>query len=217
VLSHGPRFNSTFFFDNALHKTDQLMIFSYITTFRKTNVLSVSAFDEYVKLLSPFDPTNSGKDTLARGSEHRWRGVFIDYVSKPQSVFTYAFSSRLGSYYQHGSRTNFSAEVGYRFQPHVSILVNSSYIDISLPKPYGNTQFWLVGSKVDITFTNTLFFSTFFQYNQQAKNMNLNSRLQWRYKPASDLFLVYTDNYYPMPFSVRNRALVLKFNYWWNK
>ncbi len=129
VLSHGPRFNSTFFFDNALNKTDHLNIFSYLTTFRKTSSLSVSAFDEYVKLLSPFDPTNSGKDTLARGTEHHWRGVFIEYVSKPQSVFTYSFSSRLGSYYQHGSRTNFSAEVGYRFQPHVSILVSSSYID----------------------------------------------------------------------------------------
>ena len=26
--------------------------------------------------------------------------------------------------------------------------------------------------------------------------MNINTRLQWRYKPASDFFLVYTDNYY---------------------
>jgi len=40
--------------------------------------------------------------------------------------------------------------------------------------------------------------------------------LQWRYKPASDLFLVYTDNYFPAPISVRNRAVVLKFTYWWN-
>ena len=54
------------------------------------------------------------------------------------------------------------------------------------------------------------------QYNEQLKNMNLNTRFQWRYSPASDLFLVYTDNYLPAPFSVRNRAIVLKFNYWWN-
>ena len=217
VLSHGPRFNSSYFFNTAMLKTDHLNILSYITTFRKTSVLSVSAFDEYVKLLSPFDPTNSGKDTLARGSEHHWRGVFTEFVSKPQSVFTYSLSNRFGSYYQHGSRTNFSAEIGYRFQPFVSLLLSTSYIDISLPEPYGKTQFWLVGSKVDVTFTNKLFFSTFVQYNQQAQNMNLNSRLQWRYKPASDLFLVYTDNYFPVPFSVRNRALVLKVNYWWNK
>ena len=46
--------------------------------------------------------------------------------------------------------------------------------------------------------------------------MNINTRLQWRYKPASDFFLVYTDNYYTLPFSVRTRAMVLKFNYWLN-
>ncbi|MBD0351873.1 MAG: hydrolase, partial [Flavisolibacter sp.] len=69
---------------------------------------------------------------------------------------------------------------------------------------------------VDITFTNKLYLTTFLQYNNQLRNINLNTRFQWRYKPASDLFLVYTDNYLPSPFSVRNRALVLKLTYWWN-
>jgi len=26
--------------------------------------------------------------------------------------------------------------------------------------------------------------------------VNINSRLQWRFKPVSDLFIVYTDNYF---------------------
>ena len=69
---------------------------------------------------------------------------------------------------------------------------------------------------MDVTFTNKLFFTTFLQYNEQLANINLNTRLQWRYKPASDLFLVYTDNYLQAPFGVRNRAFVLKWNYWWN-
>jgi hypothetical protein len=64
--------------------------------------------------------------------------------------------------------------------------------------------------------TNKLFFTTFIQYNEQLDNINLNTRFQWRYKPASDLYLVYTDNYLPVPFLVRNRALMLKFTYWWN-
>ena len=52
--------------------------------------------------------------------------------------------------------------------------------------------------------------------NDQQKNINVNTRFQWRYRPASDLFIVYTDNYYTSPLYVRNRALVLKFTYWWN-
>ena len=52
--------------------------------------------------------------------------------------------------------------------------------------------------------------------------MNLNARFQWRSKPASDLFIVYTKNYLPMNFSSKNRvssknrALVFKMTYWMN-
>ena len=64
--------------------------------------------------------------------------------------------------------------------------------------------------------TNKLFFATFFQLNQQTKNVNLNARLQWRYKPASDLFIVYTDNYYADNYMSKGSALVLKATYWFN-
>jgi hypothetical protein len=50
--------------------------------------------------------------------------------------------------------------------------------------------------------------------------VNINSRLQWRFRPVSDLFLVYTDNYFTDQFfqnpNVKNRALVLKVTYWLN-
>ena len=84
------------------------------------------------------------------------------------------------------------------------------------PSPGEIRDFLLVGPRIDVTFTNNLYFTAFVQYNEQIKNMNINTRLQWRYKPASDFFLVYTDNYYTNPFAVRTRAVVLKFNYWWN-
>ena len=217
VLSHGPRVSALYFFDETLHRTDNMNMLSYAMNFRDQSAFSVAVVDEYVQLLRPFDPTNSGKDTLARGSTHHWYAWRTDFISKPQSVFTYSFSTLRGGYYAGGTRLNLAAEIGYRLQPYASLQINSSYNDIRLPHPLSNASFWLVGTRLDITMTNTLFFSTFLQYNQQTKNINLNSRFQWRYQPASDLFIVYTDNYYPAPFSVRNRALVLKATYWWNR
>src|SRR5205823_3498080 len=102
-------------------------------------------------------------------------------------------------------------DFGYRFQPYISITLSTSYNHINLPKPWGKVDFWLIGPAIDITMTNKFFLTAFIQYNDQLNNINLNTRLQWRYKPASDFFLVYTDNYLPSPLSVRNRALVLKF------
>ncbi len=217
ILSHGPKLSATYFFDERLKTTDYLNLLIYSFNFRKLSTFSLALFDEYVQLLQPFDPTNFGKDTLGRGTKHNWKGWRIDFISKPQSVFTWSFNTRYGGYYANGKRFNLTGEVGYRFQPYVSILASAGYNDIRLPQPWNKTTFWLVGSQVDITMTNKLFFSTFFQYNEQLNNINLNARFQWRYKPASDLFIVYTDNYLPSPFLVRNRAVVLKFTYWWNR
>jgi len=147
---------------------------------------------------------------------HRWKALGIEYFSKPQHRFTYNISTRFGGYYANGNRSSVSADIGYRFQPYVGITLSTVYNHIQLPQPWNNTTFWLIGPRIDVTFTNKLFLTTFIQYNDQQKNINLNARLQWRYRPASDLFIVYTDNYYSSPLSVRNRAFVLKFTYWWN-
>ena len=216
ILSHGPQISSTYFFNAAFHQTDNESVFAYLVTFRDRSTITGLFMHDYVQLLKPFDPTNTGKDTLARGTKHWWNTAGIDILSKPQSLFTYSLSLRYGGYYATGNKFTIAATMGYRFQPYVSILMSLSYNNLSLPEPWGETNFWLIGPRMDLTLTNKLFFTTFIQYNQQGNNMNINTRLQWRYKPASDLFLVYTDNYLPSPFSVRNRAIVLKFNYWWN-
>ncbi|HSB92705.1 MAG TPA: DUF5916 domain-containing protein, partial [Flavitalea sp.] len=195
LLSHGPQLTSTYYFDEKLHETDHLNLLYYNFNFRNQSTLKVGGSNEYIKLLTPFDPTNSGKDTLAAGSQHRWNAFQAEYVSKPKSLFTFSFSTRAGSYYAKGKRYDFVGQLGYRFQPHATIYGNFSYNQIELPSPWDITRFWLIGCQFDLTLTNTIFFSTFFQYNEQLKNMNLNSRFQWRYAPASDLFIVYTDNY----------------------
>jgi hypothetical protein len=216
LVSHGPRITTNYFFNQSFHQTDHESVLSYTLNFLDQSLFDAWVAKDYVQLLLPFDPTNSGKDTLARNSQHRWNAWGINYVSRPQQLLTYSLSTRYGGYYLNGTRFNITTDIGYRFQPYVSITLSTSYNDINLPKPWGRTNFWLIGPRVDITMTNKLFLTAFAQYNDQLKNINLNTRFQWRYKPASDIFLVYTDNYFPSPLAVRNRALVLKFNYWWN-
>jgi hypothetical protein len=216
ITSHSLKLTSYNYYTDKLRLTDNTSFMAYTLTLRNQATFTQWVAYDYVQLLQPFDPTNFNKDTLARGTKHHWRATGTEFVSKPQQLFTYAFSTRFGGYYQNGSRRFVSAEMGYRFQPFVSAALSASYNQISMQSPWNKTTFWLVGPRIDVTFTNTLFFTTFIQYNNQQKNINLNTRFQWRYKPASDLYIVYTDNYYPAPFNVKNRALVLKFNYWWN-
>lgn len=216
VLSHGPKFVGTYYYNTSFKKTDNENILLYIFNLRDQSIFDVWAGNDWVQLLLPFDPTNSNKDSLAAGTIHKWKAFGVEFFSKPQKLFTYNITTRFGGYYAEGNRYNVNVDVGYRIQPYAGITMSTSYNDIELPQPWGHTTFWLVGPRIDVTFTNKLFLTTYIQYNDQQKNINLNTRLQWRYHPASDLFLVYTDNYYSYPLFVRNRAFVLKFTYWWN-
>ena len=217
ILSHGPQFTTTYYFNPKFYLTDNTKLFNYLITFRDKSTTSFGIQNEYVELLAPFDPSRIGKQPLATNTKHQWTTLGFDWTSAPQHKLTYYFSVRKGGYYADGKLLSISGNIGYRIQPYVNFDVSATYNNIELPLPWGNNNFFLIGPKVDITMTDKLFFTAFYQYNEQTKNINFNTRFQWRYKPVSDLFIVYTDNYYIGPVFVKNRAVVLKFTYWWNK
>lgn len=137
-------------------------------------------------------------------------------ISDLRKLFSYGAAIKAGSFYN-GNFQQFTAAVNYRSQPHFNLSVNFEYNKLKFPVPYGNADLFLIAPKVEWNFNTKLFWTTFLQYNTQANNININSRLQWRYKPMSDFFLVYTDNYYADPlFKNKSRALVFKLNYWLN-
>jgi hypothetical protein len=130
-------------------------------------------------------------------------------------LFNWAAEVAKGTFYN-GEIQYIKGSFGYRYQPYINLTMNFNYTDISLPQPFEQAKFWLVGPKLDVTFTDKLFWTTFVQYNEQMDNVNINMRLQWRYQPVSDIYVVYTDNYIPGSWNSRNRALVLKMTYWFN-
>jgi hypothetical protein len=217
ILSHGPQFTTTYYYNSKFYLTDNTKLFNYLITFRDKSTIASVLQNDYVELLAAFDPTRIGKQTLAANTKHQWTSVGFDWISAPQHKFTYYLSTRKGGYYADGKLLSITGNIGYRIQPYVNFDVSATYNHIELPQPWGNNNFFLIGPKVDITMSNKLFFTAFYQYNEQTKNINFNTRFQWRYKPVSDLFIVYTDNYYIGPVFVKNRAVVLKFTYWWNK
>ncbi|CAG4993816.1 hypothetical protein DYBT9275_01240 [Dyadobacter sp. CECT 9275] len=216
VISHGPKFVTNIYWDKGFSVSDKEFILSYNINFISRATIIPYVSSNYIRLLQPFDPTNLGGSKLDAGTIHNWKTAGIEIVSGPQKRFTYTLAGSHGGWYENGTKTTLRTELGYRFQPYVAIALAGNYNNLKLPTPWNRTELWLVGPRVDVTFTNSLFFTTFMQYNKQADNINLNSRLQWRYRPASDLFIVYTDNYLPDNFRVKTRAIVLKLTYWWN-
>jgi len=216
VLSHGPGFQNTIYFSESFDVTDYENRLSYRFNFRDGSNLEGYASSTFVELFRPFDPTGIFNEFLETGSEHRWVSGGIEYNSRAQSLLTYSVGSQYGGFYADGNRLLVMTQVGYRFQPYVNLSLSVNYNHLDLPEPWGVNDFWLIGTRFDVTFTKNLYLTSFTQYNEQRDNVNINTRLQWRFQPASDLFIVYTDNYLPNNFNVKNRAVLLKLTYWWN-
>lgn len=215
VVSHGAGFDLMYYFDPGYKKIEHENMYSYQFEFQNMSHLVMGYKDFFVKLEEDFDPTHVSDHFLAAGSEYNFGGAFINYISTRKNLFSWTAEVAKGSFYS-GKIQYVEGELGYRYQPYINLAVNFNYTDMNLSQPFPHTKFWLVGPKLDITFTDKLFWSTFVQYNEQIDNMNINMRLQWRYQPVSDFFVVYTDNYIPGSWNSRNRALVFKVTYWLN-
>lgn len=215
VVSHGPSLHTDNYFDPDYEKIEHEYRFSYELQFEDRSELEISYLDYYVELQRDFDPTHNGDYYLPKGTNYDYRGVSIEYESTRKTMFNWEAEIVKGSFYS-GDIQYVQGELGYRFQPYVNLSMNFNYTDMDLGDPFERERFWLVGPKMDITFTDKIFWSTFVQYNEQVENLNINSRFQWRYQPVSDIYLVYTDNYFTGNWNSRNRALVLKMTYWFN-
>lgn len=205
---------SDMYFNRKGDFLDRLIRVSHTVNFQSSAHIDISADDIYTYLFFPFDPSGTNGKPLPVG-DYYYRQVNTSYTSNFRKTFSYLGSVSYGSYFI-GSKLTSIAECNYRWQPYMALSVRSEYNQIRLPEPYKSADLILIGTTIEITFTNNLFFTTFLQYNTQANNININSRLQWRFKPMSDLFVVYTENYATQNIGIKNRALVIKLSYWLN-
>lgn len=214
LVNHGLGIEADIYTDLNYQLNDRNIDIYYFFNFLNTISISIGHYNYYTRLFSAFDPTNSGGAELPVGSEYNVKGIFANYNSDTRKRFTYGFEGWTGQYFN-GTNASISPFMSYRFQPYGAFRISAEYNDLRLPEPYNSTKFWLISPRLDLSFSKSVFLTTFLQYNEQSENVNINARFQWRFKPVSDVFLVYSDNYFPN-FKVKSRSLVLKFSYWLN-
>lgn len=196
--------------------TDRSYGLEYGIAFNNASQMGLIINYVYQNLTIDFNPIDVSRYTSFReGEEYDWTSFSLSYVSNPRKLFTYQIEATAGGFYN-GNNFNLSGELNYRYQPYGNISLRFDYNDLRLPGEYGQEELFLIGPRIDLTFSDKIFLTTFIQYNNLLDNINLNARLQWRYQPASDIFVVYTENYLPGDLFSKNRALVFKATYWLN-
>lgn len=196
--------------------TDRSLNASYEFNFRNTAELKFNYDYTFQRLTNAFKLVDRD-DFLEffQGERYDWHSGNVNFQSDQRKLLRYSVSTSWGGFYN-GTNYNVNGELSYRYQPFGSLSVRFDYNDLRLAEGYGQEKIFIVSPRMDLTLTDQLFITTFVQYNNLADNVNLNARFQWRYKPASDFFVVYTENYVPGGFASKNRALVFKLTYWFN-
>ena len=216
--SHGFRFSPNAIWRPTLDylNTDYAIFSSWQAKFKSQEEFTARMFNRYTYLTDPFDPTGTdGGVELPADVGYYYTSYEVEFQSDRRKVFSYSVSPGYGDFYN-GTRFVMEGDLNLRLQPTMLFSLGFVYNSIQLPQPYESADLWLVSPKIDVTFSKSIFWSTLIQYSNQLDNLGFNSRLQWRFAPLSDLFLVYNDNYFVNSFTPRSRSINLKLTYWLN-
>ncbi|WP_051295792.1 DUF5916 domain-containing protein [Eisenibacter elegans] len=213
INQHGPQVwkNTFWLLDGQFNEHDSGL--GYRVRFQNTSGIWVGFNHNAVQL--PFRLNLIGGDELLPATYYDYQRVNAEYWSDNRKAVAGSVFVNAGGFYN-GTLLTYGANMRLRTQPWGNFSINYSRNEVSLPEQFGATNLDLMGATVEFSFSNTMFWTTFFQYNTQINNVNINSRFQWRFKPMSDLFIVYTDNYFADLFKIRNQSLILKISYWLN-
>ncbi len=207
-------YNNTYVTKDFSQLLDRSLEVSYLANFQNSAQVSLWGNHTFTRLYFPFDPTGLNISPLPNG-EYSYATVGTLVNTNFREPFSVSFLSTYGQYYN-GTRLLYNGSVSYRFQPKGSVSAFIEQNHISLPQPFESAVLTLMSVNVEYSPSKELFFNAFTQYVSQTDFMNLNVRLQWRYAPMSDLFIVYTDTFRAKNVSIINRGIALRLHYWFN-
>lgn len=197
--------------DNSFNEGDHTL--QYDAQITNNSGLGATVESDEINLLYPISFTD-GKPLPAAKYNHTQ--FTLDYYSDTRKLFSYMLSATAGSFYN-GTIQTYGGTITFRHRPHLNIALQAEYNKLQFPDEYGSTEIISISPRVEINFNTKVSWTTYLQYNTQQNNFNINSRFQYRFKPMSDMYIVYTDNYYTSPLlKNKNRALVFKLTYWFN-
>ncbi|KAF0233374.1 MAG: membrane associated [Prolixibacteraceae bacterium] len=212
IISHEIGFRNIMGYESNFSLINRDFEVNYNIRFTNTSIARAAYTTNKTNLLFPYSFTRS---TPLPAKTYKYSSALIGYETDQRSLFSLTGSILYGSFYN-GSRSQFLLGFKYRVQPWGNFALLFQHNKLKFPDGYGSKKLLNITPRIDFNFTKNLFWTTFMQYETQSDIFNINSRIQWRYQPLSDIYLVYTDSYSIEERIPRYRAVMLKVSYWLN-
>ena len=183
-------------------------VFNNNLTFKNQSSIYGWVIHEYVNLKYAFDLFQNGN--AIEVNQYNYVNTGFGYDSARNKKMQFGAETSFGSYYN-GRRNRVALNIQYNLMPMARLQLSYERNAIDL-KELGNDVFNLTRFTGEVFFSNRLNWTTYVQYNTQFDNFNINTRLQWEYKPLSYIYLVISDNF-NQEIVRQNWGVAFKMNY----
>ncbi len=171
---------------------------------RPEGEIGVVVNDEFDRLDAPF--TIYPGQAIAAG-RYAWRDVTAHYNTGDGRALAANLSATTGGFYD-GRRRAASAGLVWRLRYNLSL--EGSAQRNAVRRDAGDFTADLASLRVRYAWSTRLFGSAYTQYNTQTRAFVTNARVNFRYRPLSDLYLVYTERQDTRTWMRNERVLALK-------
>lgn len=145
-------------------------------------------------------------DTVFAGA-YAWREATAGYTTSGARALSGNVRVTAGDFYD-GSRR--SIALGSVWRPRYDVLMELSLQRNQVELPRGSFDADVAGLRLRYSWSTALFGSAFVQYNAESKQLVTNARINLRYAPMSDVFLVYTERRNQRTDSTNERSIAIK-------
>jgi hypothetical protein len=228
IVNHfGLVASNSSYYDSSFHGTESESEVGLDVNFQNSSMFHVSFDHSYYDLFLPFDPLDEGKYFFGK---YEWTALHTEFTSNNRKPLSGFVEASYGGYFM-GKKYEFGGNLSYRVKglgkrklPLLLFNANWNHINVVMSDSQ-TSAINLIGFKAEYSINTNTYLTGFLQYNTQSEKMNVNVRFQWRYRPMSDFFLVYSQNYDQFQSVLPNRnaylgasyrTLAAKWVYWFN-
>ncbi len=116
----------------------------------------------------------------------------------------------VGPFYT-GYKRSYTAGAAWRHSHELTTSLNYTRNNIDLPEGRFHTD--LLSTRVNYSFSTTMFLNSLIQYNSTSRQWSSNVRFNIIHRPLSDLFIVYNERRHSLTGDLVDRAVIAKVTY----
>ena len=146
--------------------------------------------------------------------EHSFTAYSLNFFTDQGRRLSGDGSIELGDFWN-GERLRFATDGTIKVNSRFSLSADYEFNSVTLPQ--GDFKTNSLSNRFLYTFNTDLFLRGLVQWNSKSEIVGINALCNWRYRPGSDLYLVYSQVWDTQGNGQLNRSLQFKLTYFWKR